>query len=91
MFLAYHKFNKSIKNELNSINTYSDSIDYKEMVILIFSSTNTPCFPFEEYTDQGLNPSGSKKKKKPSLATQKIVAGHRLVATVVGLVPPTRG
>jgi len=42
MFLAYHKFNKSIKNELNSINTYSDSIDYKEMVILIFSSTNTP-------------------------------------------------
>jgi len=45
-------------------------------------------FTVEEDTDQGSNPGG---RKKNSLATQKIVAGHQPVAPVVGLVPPTRG
>ena len=48
-------------------------------------------FPVEEDTNQGSNPGGSTKEKKPSLATQKIEAGHRPVALVVGLDPPTRG
>jgi len=47
-------------------------------------------FPVEEDTNQGSNPGGGK-KKIPLLATQKIMAGHRPVAPVVGLGPPTRG
>ena len=47
-------------------------------------------FPVEEDTNLGSNPGGSK-KKIPLLATQKIMAGHRPVAPVVGLGPPTKG
>jgi hypothetical protein len=46
-------------------------------------------FPVEEDTNQGSNPGG--RKKSPSLATQKIVAGRWPVAPAVGLGPPTRG
>jgi len=47
-------------------------------------------FPVEEDTNQGSNPGGSTKAKTLA-GKKKKVAGHRPVALVVGLDPPTRG
>jgi len=46
-------------------------------------------FPVEEDTNQGSNPGGSK-KKKTHWQPEKIVAGRRAMAPVVGLGSPTR-